>query len=242
MANANFYEIIQTLFIELGYESKDYSFVDKEDTILENSFISRDLFRKNYFLVLFISDENKIRDIIKNQAKYFFLLKEFFGEDPDIDKNTSLLICIQTSNENNSLFLNIEEDAYYFKKYVLTYSNEQLTSFITDYRGLIEEKGIKIAMDKIVNDVQLFEDFKQNPDINGVYKLITKIFIKIPILRVPINEEKTVYSLSEVIEDTLKNKGLYDLKVRLDFLRESKYDESTILESLIELYEEGEVD
>lgn len=35
MANANFYEIIQTLFIELGYESKDYSFVDKEDTILE---------------------------------------------------------------------------------------------------------------------------------------------------------------------------------------------------------------
>ncbi|MBO3636608.1 ABC-three component system middle component 1 [Bacillus subtilis] len=242
MANANFYEIIQTLFIELGYESKDYSFVDKEDTILENSFISRDLFRKNYFLVLFISDENKIRDIIKNQAKYFFLLKEFFGEDPDIDKNTSLLICIQTSNENNSLFLNIEEDAYYFKKYVLTYSNEQLTSFITDYRGLIEEKGIKIAMDKIVNDVQLFEDFKQNPDINGVYKLITKIFIKIPILRVPINEEKTVYSLSEVIEDTLKNKGLYDLKVRLDFLRESKYDESTILESLIELYKEGEVD
>ncbi|MEC1429221.1 hypothetical protein P9C69_00520 [Bacillus subtilis] len=242
MANANFYEIIQTLFIELGYESKDYSFVDKEDTILENSFISRDLFRKNYFLVLFISDENKIRDIIKNQAKYFFLLKEFFGEDPDIDKNTSLLICIQTSNENNSLFLNIEEDAYYFKKYVLTYSNEQLTSFITDYRGLIEEKGIKITMDKIVNDVQLFEDFKQNPDINGVYKLITKIFIKIPILRVPINEEKTVYSLSEVIEDTLKNKGLYDLKVRLDFLRESKYDESTILESLIELYKEGEVD
>ncbi|QQF63130.1 hypothetical protein I9X38_01950 [Bacillus mojavensis] len=242
MANANFYEIIQTLFIELGYDSKDYSFVDKEDTILENSFISRDLFRKNYFLVLFISDENKIRDIIKNQAKYFFLLKEFFGEDPDIDKNTSLLICIQTSNENNSLFLNIEEDAYYFKKYVLTYSNEQLTSFITDYRGLIEEKGIKIAMDKIVNDVQLFEDFKQNPDINGVYKLITKIFIKIPILRVPINEEKTVYSLSEVIEDSLKNKGLYDLKVRLDFLRESKYDEGTILESLIELYKEEEVD
>ncbi|QJC90815.1 hypothetical protein RS399_11475 [Bacillus inaquosorum] len=242
MANANFYEIIQTLFIELGYDSKDYSFVDKEDTILENSFISRDLFRKNYFLVLFISDENKIRDIIKNQAKYFFLLKEFFGEDPDIDKNTSLLICIQTSNENNSLFLNIEEDVYYFKKYVLTYSNEQLTSFITDYRGLIEEKGIKIAMDKIVNDVQLFEDFKQNPDINGVYKLITKIFIKIPILRVPINEEKTVYSLSEVIEDSLKNKGLYDLKVRLDFLRESKYDEGTILESLIELYKEEEVD
>ncbi|MEK3822490.1 ABC-three component system middle component 1 [Cytobacillus sp. FSL W8-0315] len=242
MANANFCDIIKNLFVELGYESKDYSYVDKGDTILENSFFARDLFRKNYYLVFFLSNDNKIEDIIKNQAKYFFLLKEFFGEDPDIDKNTSLLICIESSNENNKLSLNIEEDAYYFKKYVLTYSKEQLTSFITEYNSLIEEKGIKNVLEEIVNNVQLFEVFKLDPDINSVYKLITNIFIKIPILKVPMNEEKTVYSLSEVIETSLKNKELLNLKEKLDYLRENKIEDDTLLESLIELYKEEEVD
>lgn len=234
--DANINELLKKLFSDLSYEYFDYSFVDNEDGLLDKSFFAKDVFKKNYYLILFLSDDTKIEEVIKNQSKYFFLLKEFFGEDSEIDKNTSLVICLQSKNIINRSILNVEEDPYYFKKYVLKYTEHELTEFINQYSEDIKEKGIKQVLEEIIKDVQQFEDFKKNPDIKSVYNFISKIFIKIPVLKVPFDEEKVVNSLSDVIESSLREKNLYNLKIKLDELKGEFEVNETFLESIVEIY------
>lgn len=232
--------LIEKIFKELNYENTNFSIVDDQDELLNKSIFAKNPLKKNYYIVLFLEDENFLNKILENQARYFYLLKEFFGEDPNIEKNTSLLVLLNSRRVSDNLVLKLEEDPYYFRKYLLQYSDDEVNDLFKTHLAEIKAKGVVKVMEEIINNIELFETFKKNPDDNSIYNLIATIFIKLSIIRMNV-EDKKVTSLRTMINDSLEQRNLIDLKVKIDKLK-LNYSEinDDFLDELINLYVDKE--
>lgn len=157
--NINLESFLKELFEELAYENASFSFVDKEDKLIDGSILFKDTLKSNYYLLLFVDSVSELNVILKKQARYFFLLKEFFSDLREVDKNTSMIIFLRTMEVNYESLL-LEEDPFYFKKYILPYTSKQFESFSEEYTNQFMELGIKNVLNNIISDVDLFEEFK----------------------------------------------------------------------------------
>lgn len=124
----------------------------------------------------------------------------------EIKKNTSFIILIKL-NENSEKkniqedILDLEEDKYFFKKYVITYLKDEVDSF---YNKLKEYDNIINFMEKNLNDTDKFEKFKVSNEIS-YYSLILKIYIKIPHLYCgDIFNKEEIINLGESITEEIK--------------------------------------
>lgn len=234
---------MKKLFEEMTYEHASFSFVDPEDQLIDGSILFKNVFKNNYFLLLFVNSVSELKLILDKQSRYFFLLKEFFSELQEVDKNTSMIIFLRTT-ELNYESLVLEEDPYYFKKYILPYTSEQFRSFSDEYSNQFDELGIKNVLDDVISDVDLFTEFKSNPEDLSVFNFVSKLFVKIPILKFPIDIDKDVYLLKEsIIRSLKKNEKLFSIKQKIDFHITHEetvgVDDETntkIIESLFEFY------
>lgn len=123
---------------------------------------------------------------------------------PGVDKNTSLLILTGKENIDNDedeefyrgLF-DIEEDPYFFKKYVLYYTTQQ-KQLINE---LIATDNIVDTLNTLIINKNLFKNFKDELDTRekSLYDILTKIYIKIPFMKLNIDKE-SVPNLRERIE------------------------------------------
>lgn len=100
------------------------------------------------------------------------------------NKNVSLILLMQVDSievdeKIKRQILEIEEDPYYFKKYVLTYTSGQLD----DFNKMLEQKTIDELSDLVLG--LDFEEFKKNPYSDSYANLLLSIYIKIPLLTVP---------------------------------------------------------
>lgn len=241
--NINLESFLKELFEELAYENYSFSFVDKEDKLIDGSILFKDTLKSNYYLLLFVDSVSELKVILKKQARYFFLLKEFFSDLREVDKNTSMIIFLRTMEVNYESLL-LEEDPFYFKKYILPYTSKQFESFSEEYTNQFMELGIKNVLNNIISDVDLFEEFKLNPNNESVFNFVSKLFIKIPILKLPVGIDKDVYQLNESIIRSLKeNEKLLTIKQKID--SEIYNDETTasaeetntkIIETLFDFY------
>lgn len=134
-------------------------------------------------------DFNNIYSYIKNSEYY----------NNYMDKNTSLIILLEFDNFNsmlNKCIFDIEENKYNFKKYVITYSKNQLKELqeIDKLDGSILEN-----INEVIYSIEDFTDFKLNPTEDSLYSLISKLYIKLPFLKLNSKEEQ-ISSLKEEIE------------------------------------------
>ncbi|MBD8035045.1 ABC-three component system middle component 1 [Solibacillus merdavium] len=211
-------ELIRKVFDEIEYKIKDFSFVDTNDKLLNESLFIQNTNKKTYYLILFLEDEKLLHNLVKNQSRYFYLLKEFFGEDPNIEKNTSILILINSKNVSEKIIFNIEENPYYFRKYILQYSDAEFNEMKNVYSEKISTTGILKVFNEIISDVNLFANFKINPDSEKVYSFVSRIFIKLSVLGLNV-ENKQVNSLRAMIDDALEKKKLYIKKQKIDEIK-----------------------
>ncbi len=73
--------------------------------------------------------QDNYKDLVIEIANYF---RENDIYVPDMDKNTSLIYCVKRdikSNKLDELKVKIEDDPFYFKKYVFAYSEAQSDEF-----------------------------------------------------------------------------------------------------------------
>ena len=149
-----------------------------------------------------ISDDfNNIYSYIKNSQYY----------NNYIDKNTSLIIllefddldCISNNPILNKYIFDIEEDKYNFKKYVITYSKKQLNELyqIDKLEGSLMEN-----INEIIYSRDNFTSFKQNPTEDSLYNLVSKLYIKLPFLKLN-PKEGQISSLKGQIKMELGRKG-----------------------------------
>jgi hypothetical protein len=138
-----------------------------------------------------------IQDIVPDEIK----------NDPAFERNSDLIILFKVNNlgdfnAHEQKIFSIEEDPYYFKKYVLYYSEEEL--------NLVENKTLN-DLQNIVLDRSLFKSYKNNPNYPSIYSFSARFFIKIPFLQVPVNEEEM-----PSIEVMLREKLLASSLVEID--------------------------
>lgn len=195
--------IIECFAIEHGFE------LINNDINLENhnenlSYLIQSDGDKKRFLALFESEKiippQELNDLVNKNAP------ETFKLDPAFERNTDLIILHQLDYRadfkmiENDVF-NIEENPYYFKKYFLYFSKEEL--------ALLDGHDIK-SLTKVVTDVREFSEYRQNPLNPSLYSVTARIFIKTPFLKVPI-KEGNLKPIQIYLDEALKEKGVHEL-------------------------------
>lgn len=170
--------IIKQLLSECDYVQKNegITFYSKED--------------KSFFLIVNISEEDftplKNKDLINDHGEYKTIIDGFkkiinSGEQITIEKNSSLIVLVKCSSieaiENlQQQILLFEEDQYFFKKYVILYTDASIGGLTTT--PLIPELRLKI------NDKTIFSRFASEGYKSEIaeYIVVMQLFIKLPFL------------------------------------------------------------
>ena len=191
----------------------------------------------DFFLTLQIQEEhlnlNELENITNELFNKIMHTQKYLG----VDKNLSLLMLVEkntilASDEFNKIVYDFEEDPFYFKKYLLPFTPEQLELL---NRILIPSEKIINQLDTIVSDKSLFQMFKENrlhsnTEEFQIYDLVSKIYIKTPFMRLKVNKEE-LPNISKEIEGKIlsEDKNLIEKILTMDSL-EPEWEE--ILELL----------
>ena len=157
---------------------------------------------------------NTIKDIIPIEIK----------SEPAFERNTDLIILLKLNNlgdfnTHEQKIFSIEEDPYYFKKYVLYYSEEE--------KNILENKSLNDLREVILNR-DLFNAYKKNPNYPSLYSFSARFFIKVPFLHVPVNEIE-MPSIEVMLKESLLAKDLVTFDDNLTKIINDKGDHTEIL-------------
>ncbi len=194
---------------------------------------------QEYFLITEYS-KIEIQDFFKSEKTNNLI--NFFDtvKKSDIEKNTSLIILLkldslqerEESKLKNQIF-KIEEDEYFFRKYVITYTENAVTEL--EKIGSLDEKGLS----KKLEENGKFDKFQKNNLEDEAYFLLIQIFVKLPFLVFHSTQDDNFKSLesilaqNEKIDTEFKNKifsgeGNFE-KLEQDFLSEEIQDDKIAL-------------
>ncbi len=123
-----------------------------------------------------------------------------------LDKNLSLVVFLETGysqnkNKLNSLIYDIEEDPYDFRKYVVTYTENQKSCIDNiSKQDLLEVEYLR----KRILDQQAFAAYKHGDatQLALEYELISKLFIKLPFLNFNV-VSTDLHDLSLIIKNNI---------------------------------------
>ena len=190
--------IINMLFEHYGFSGKE----------INNGYFYTKKTTPDYWVVI----KEDVNTLLENQKDYFTRSKELCQEDA-LDKNISMLVLWETAGtiereQFKRKKMNLEEDPYYFKKYVLGYSKQELL----DLEGKIKDNNGD-AVDFIERNIiskETFNLYKPEPFVKEWYSLLYRIAIKIPFLRIKISESQGLESLFAQNDSALKDAGIFD--------------------------------
>lgn len=162
--------IINTIFTSSNFKSTEC----KSGTIYS---LTEDE-KKSFWLVV---TTQSIDVILEHQATYFEDCKEAIS-DPALEKNLSLLILHQSKNLLDSSLkqkiLEIEENPYFFKKYVLYFTQNELNSLFSINTSIdINFLGAQIS------SKSTFAAYKEKLNNETWQSLLYRIAIKIPFVK-----------------------------------------------------------
>lgn len=188
--------LIDSIFVESGFineESSNIYFYRKNSTE-----------RVEYYLIVFISKE----ELEKFNQSTLLRVHELFQEKKkllkDVSNNTSLIICVEFSSfvtdciKYKNRMLSIEEDDYWFKKYILPYTPNSAES-------LSESNNIVSYLNSIVSNETLFEEFTTQIFSNEQYFLTIQLFLKLPFLNININSEQKLDTIQQLLSTRISD-------------------------------------
>ena len=171
----------------------------------------------DFFLTIQVSEDNldlvELNLVIKYHLEAILKTQKY----PGVDKNLSLLLltersAIEYSDAFNKIVYEFEENPFHFKRFLLPYTQEQaklLDNFLNEQfqclKVILNNKDTIIAqLNEVLSNKHWFSLFKDivrgsERDEAKIFDLVSKIFIKIPYLKVPINKED-LRNLSNEIE------------------------------------------
>lgn len=200
-------------------ESEGYSLSDTP---------SLKLFKKDYEFFIFEYFEIDELKVFFKSEKLDHLISEFQRLDDDkVKKNTSLFVLIKVDNvqETYKEYLNkimaIEEDEYYFRKYVIFYTENGLSKIKPNTQFLLDYIQSENSENK-----SLFDKFEKNMFFNDAYFIAMQLIIKLPFISLPHSDNRF-----EVVEDRIKN--------RIE--RESLIDKEEQVHKILDLLDEKKI-
>ena len=184
-------ELIRELF-----ESNTYVGTNIDETIL---FYNKD--KKDFWLILQVDD---LELLISRQIDLLEQCKKV-NNAPELEKNISMLILWNKGEEEFShmkkKILPIEEDPYYFKKHILYFSSTELERFQDE----IAENNLREFVDEQLVDYETFKRFKDNPQAQNWESLLYRFAIKLPFIKIDIEENEDLGSLFTQNSNKIQN-------------------------------------
>lgn len=210
-------------------------------------------YRKNsnkseFFIVVSISEKDFINlDEVKVFSELSKILKESSEYTSEVDKNTSIVICICKDGKGlNPILekkeLQVEENPYFFKKYVLSYNKETGEKVFGDILKYYDiSHSITNFIGSIITNPERFRAFKLNPENDDEFMLVSKIVMKVPIMPVKVPDNQSIKPLSSMMEDSISSQNLKKAQGLVAFLsgeEQSGMDESKITSQIINYWTE----
>lgn len=119
--------------------------------------------------------------------------KTIFAQYKEAEKNTSLLVLLQVEQISEGILndiVEIENDPFYFKKYVLAYTKSS--------KEAIEQYSIK-NFSSILMQPRCFQALKNEAEVSGPYHLLYSIAHKLPFLMTDVQVQDTSLSSNQYI-------------------------------------------
>lgn len=202
---------------ELNYQAKSpFSFKIKDDLSLEAyPFVSLN-YPSQVFLVVVLnySQLNLVRnsDFMPNLATKFCTQDFHKGE---MDKNISLIIkSIGTEEEliNTSEKIKIEDDPYYFKKYVFA-CDEQTENKAVEY--FVHKKSIAKDSFSYITEIQnyllktdMFDKYKTSPKNEEVFSYMVELATKLAMIPLKVTCASQIKTVENYFEEYIHDKDL----------------------------------
>ncbi|KRF06041.1 hypothetical protein ASG89_20065 [Paenibacillus sp. Soil766] len=198
--------LLKQIFTESGFQISD----DVLRSSSSNVFFAErtDYGKFDFFVVVNVNKIKLLHDYNELFEEFYSTIitnrQGFIG----IEKNLSLILLMESNSmqftkEQNSLIYDLEEDPYYFKKYVLVYTQQQQELII---ERLSQEIEVIEYLNEFLLNADYFNSFKRNQDseIAIEYDIVSKLFIKIPFLNIK-HEIKKLIKLSDEIRSKMED-------------------------------------
>lgn len=99
--------------------------------------------------------------------------------DESFRKNSTLILCCSSASISDSALLKFEEDPYFFKKNVITYSEGELSSLKIKLNNEFNNDRVNVLL--VESRGELFESFKTMSLQEGhYYSLLIRVITKLP--------------------------------------------------------------
>lgn len=151
-----------------------------------------------YYLVMFLDKVGLEQYTLETLNDIQQLLMSKKEAASDIDKNTSLLICVEFDDyltdcqRYKNIMLQIEEDEYAYKKYLLPFTAKALDMFSTD-NPVFEQ------LNDLVADDTRFSQFSRNIYAEEAYFFAVQTFLKLPFLNLVISRDKQFVTIEQLL-------------------------------------------
>lgn len=205
--------------IEEGIKSDGFNEVSKNNNL---TFFKKEQGDYKRYIICYeienLYDSSAINEYILNNTP------DSLRELASFSKNTDLIIFLRLDSlaefkRIEKEVFEIEENVFFFKKYVLYFMKEEV--------DLIESMGFE-EMKKVLTNSQAFSEYKKYPLNPSLYSFVARIFIKLPFLELPKIKQ-------EILPINLQVKNLIK-ELEADKIYESlkNINEETDIDSLIE--------
>lgn len=140
-------------------------------------------------------------------------------EVPQIDKNTSTIYLVKFSEVNmlakhRNLIYSIEESPDYFKRYILPYTEKQVTG-LKNVLNYYSGKNIVEILSELADVEENYYSLMNGTNYSSVYELVIRLFSKIPFLQYKFKATSDDISLEKTVNDALNDDLVkYDEAIR----------------------------
>lgn len=123
--------------------------------------------------------------------------------DPGLEKNINLLIVWQVDSldEQTSRLVNhTEEDGYFFKKHVLSYTENEFIAL----NAQVEKTGLESVFSSVLTCTETFSSYKKQHNQEGWQNLLYRLAIKLSVLTIQSSNPADLVSLEKNIKDEIQ--------------------------------------
>ena len=235
--------IIKSILYDCGYED-----VDQTELEFEKLKYKMDIFKSKYiesqiFIVLQILESQLVS--LSSIKDFIIEIANFFRESdiylPDMDKNTSLVYCVKNdinSEKLDVLKIKIEDDPFYFKKYVFSYSEAEAD----ELKKLCKQRGQtpNELIQTYILDANNFSKFKKNASNEKVYRLVSELLIKIPVIPIKFKTQGQIKSVPDYMQEIQKcnddEVGKLDCIIQILCDTESNLEQAEFIDKILEVW------
>lgn len=222
--------MIERVILNILKENGFNKYIKIEDDNINNLiFTYRENDVKNEFYLVGTIEQNSFIKLEENKVFSFISkkIKESPAYKPEVDKNTSLVLCVLKNKSEKSYELvekkelQIEENPYFFKKYMLSVDENLVEEIFGDILECYSEKNqiSKYIEDEII-DTENFKNYKLNPENEEKYELLSRIVMKIPVMSIKIPDNKSIKPLANMINDEIKKEDLEKVQKLVEYISE----------------------